>query len=114
MELVFIGLDLRKLGEAMVKRRLELRIVRLQVGEVSREREKLLLEERAGLLGGDGSGISLGSEGLKLLVEVSYEGVGLVRKGRRVVYQPRELLVGDEERHRWRDLKLRALIAAMR
>lgn len=106
-----MGLDLRKLGETMIERRLELGIVGLEVGEVSRKREVLLLEEGAGLLGGDGSGIGLSSEGLELLVEVAYESVGLVRKGRGVVSEPRELLVGDEERHRRRGLQFRALIA---
>lgn len=106
-----MGLDLRKLGETMIKRRLELEILGLKVGEVGRKREVLLLEEGAGLLGGDGSGIRLSPEGLELLVEVAYESIGFIRKGRGVVSEPRELLVGDEERHRRRDLQFRALIA---
>lgn len=74
--------------------------MRLEVGEVSRKREVLLLEERAGLLGGYGSCIGLSTDGVELLVEVSYESVGPIREGCGVVSMPRELLVGDEERHR--------------
>lgn len=86
-------LDLGEVGEAVVEGGLELSILRLELGEVGGEREVFLFEQRAGLLGGNGGRISLSPHGVELLLEVSDEGVGLVRHRNGVVPETRELLV---------------------
>ena len=101
MELVFLGLDLGEFGKAVVEGGLELGILGLEVREVGGEREVFLLEERAGLLGGNGGRISLSPHGVELLLEVADEGVGSVRHRNGVVSERRELLIRHEKRHRF-------------
>jgi len=68
-------------------------------GRTEAEREILLLEERAGLLGGDGSRVGLGPHGVDLLVQLTDERVRLLGHRNGVIRVQRELLFRQEERH---------------
>lgn len=59
-----------------------------------------LLEEGAGLLGGDRGGVRLGTGRVYLASELADGGVGPLGDGGRVAGEEPELLVGDEQRHR--------------
>ena len=59
-----------------------------------------LLEEGAGLLGGDRGRVRLGADGVHLAPELADGGVGPLGDGGRVAAEEPELLVGDEQRHR--------------
>lgn len=100
MELVLLCLRFGELGEALFEDGGVLRILRLELGEIGGEGDVLLLEESAGLLGGDGGGIGLRLDGLELAVEIADEGIGLLRDEGRVAGAPLEFLVREEERHR--------------
>lgn len=89
-----------ELGKALIERGLELCEFGPELGVFIGKREVLLLQEGAGLLGGDGSGVILRLNGVQLRVQISDECVGLLRHPSGVVSVARELLVGDEERHR--------------
>lgn len=99
MELVLFSLDLGKLRESVLKRRTELGVLSFELGEFLGERDVLLLQKRASLLGGDGGGVGLGFDGLELVVEVPNEGIRLLGDQSDVVRAPRVLLVGNEKRH---------------
>lgn len=101
MELMFFGLDLGEVREAVVEGGLKLSVLGLELGELGGEGEVLLLEERAGLLGGDGGGVGLSPHGVDLLVQLADERVGLLRHRNGVIRVPRELLLRQEERHFW-------------
>ena len=88
MELVFFGLDLGEVGEAVVEGGLKLCVLGLELGELGREGEVLLLEERASLLGCDGGGIGLSPHGVDLLVQLTDERVGLLRHRNGVIRVP--------------------------
>lgn len=100
MELVLLGLRFGELGEALFEGGGELRILRLEPGEIVGEGDVLLLEESTGLLGSDGGGVGLRLDDLDLAVEIADEGIGPLRDEPRVAGAPLEFLVREEERHR--------------
>lgn len=95
-----LRLHLGDFAEALIERGLKFGDVRLEFGELGGEGEILLLDEKAVLLGVDVGGVGLGADGVELVEEAADEGVGLRGHGRAVTGAPRELLVGEEERHR--------------
>lgn len=76
--MVLLRLEVGEVGEAVIEGGLEVEGMGLELGEVGGEREVLLLEEGAGLLGGDGGGVELGLEGVELPLEVADESVGFL------------------------------------
>lgn len=100
MELVLLGLGVGDLGQPELDGGGELGVLGLEAGEVGVEDGVLLLYEGAGLLGGDGGGIGLGTDGVELAAGVADEGVRALSNRRSVVGDEAELVVGDEQRHR--------------
>lgn len=70
--------------------------MRLELGEFGGEREILLLDERAVLLGVDIGGVSFGADGVEFEEEAADVGVRLGGDGGGVAGAPRKLLVGDK------------------
>ena len=99
--LVLVGLEKGEVGEVAIEGGLKLRVLGVELGEFGGEGDVLLLEERAGLLGGDGAGVGLGPNRLHLLEQLSYVGVRLLRHRTGVVRlnAPPELLLRHKQRH---------------
>ena len=97
---VVLRLHLVDFAEALIERGLKFGDVRLEFGELGGEGEVLLLDEGAVLLGVNVGCVGLGADGVELVEEAADEGVGLRGHGGAVAGAPRELLVGEEERHR--------------
>lgn len=91
--MVLLGLDLGELGEAALDGGGELGVLGLGAVEVGGEGGEALLEEGAGLLGGDGGGVGLRARGFDLAPELADRGVRALRHRGGVVGEELELLV---------------------
>lgn len=100
--MVLLGLEVGEVGEVAIEGGLEVEGIGLEVGEVGGEGEVLLLQEGARLLRRDGGRVLLRPDGLQLPLQVPDEGVGFLRHQRPIVGAPRQLVIGDEQRHRRR------------
>ena len=105
-KLMYLRLRGGKLGSAALSSGGELGGLGLGAIELGGEGGVPLLEEGAGLLGSDRSGVRLGAYGIHLAPELTDGGVGPLGNGGRVAAEEPELLVGDEKRHR-RELRIR-------
>lgn len=105
-KLMYLRLRGGKLGSAALGRGGELGSLGLGAIELRGEGGVPLLEEGAGLLGSDRSGIRLGAYGIHLPPELTDGSISPLGNGSRVAAKETELLVGDEKRHR-RKLRLR-------
>lgn len=99
MELVLLGLNLSDFGEPLLDGGSELGVLGPEQGKVVGEGLVSLLQESAGLLGGNSSGVLLGLGCVDLKAEVPDDGISPLRHRRGVVGEEPELLLGKEERH---------------
>jgi hypothetical protein len=73
---MILRLSIREVTEVLIKRRLEAGGMGFELGELGREGEILLLNERAILLGVDVGGISFSADGVEFVEDAADVGVG--------------------------------------